>query len=186
MRHTRVRYSLLYYGLLIKGYAGAACKHQAAVAKNCSIPAVNIPPFHAKEARRLYAILARGQSKEMKFYNDLREVSSEEDIQSDSDNIEKNDDYDEANDYFSTSHSEIKFNNSSSDSAQLTNEEIQVIEEDLHNIVNDITEGLNDQNISGVKKFIKSYTHMQHSSFAPTTTISYALHNFGKPDSKLH
>ena len=168
----------------IKGYAGAACKHQAAVAKNFSIPAVNIPPFHAKEARRLYATLARGQSKEMKFYNDLREASSEEDIQNDSDNF---DDYDEANDYFSTSHSEIKFNNSSSDSAQLTNEETKVIEEDLHNIVNDITERLNDQNmISGVKKFIKSYTRMQHSSFAPTATISYALHNFGKPDSKLH
>ena len=76
---------------------------------------------------------------------------------------------------------------SSSDSAQLTNEEAKVIEEDLHNIVNDITERLNDQNmISGVKKFIKSYTRMQHSSFAPTATISYALHNFGKPDSKLH
>ena len=45
----------------------------------------------------------------MKFYNDLREAYSEEDIQNNSDNIEKNDDYDEANDYFSTSHSEIKF-----------------------------------------------------------------------------
>ena len=72
----------------------------------------------------------------MKFCNDLREASSEEDIRNDSD------DRDEANDYFSISHSEIKFNYSSSDSAQLTNEETQVIEEDLHNIVNDITERL--------------------------------------------
>lgn len=64
----------------IKGYAGAVCKHQAAVAKNFTIPAVNIPLFHAKEARRLYAILARGESRvmEVKFYNDLREESSEE------------------------------------------------------------------------------------------------------------
>ena len=85
---------------------------------------------------------------------------------------------------FPTSHSEIKFNNSSSDSAQLTNEETQVIEEDLHNIVNNITERLNDQNmISGVKKFINSYTRMQRSSFAPKATIFYALHNF---DIKLH
>ena len=60
------------------------------------------------------------------------------------------------------------------DSAQLTSEETQVIKEDLHNIVNDITERLNDQNmVSGVKKFIKSYTRMQHSSFASTATISY-------------
>ena len=47
----------------------------------------------------------------MKFYNDLKVTSSQEDIWNDSDNTEKNDDYNEANDYFSTSHSEIKFNN---------------------------------------------------------------------------
>ena len=46
----------------IKGYAGAACKHKAAVARNFTIPAVNIPPFHAKEVRRLCAILARGKA----------------------------------------------------------------------------------------------------------------------------
>ena len=47
----------------IKGYAGAACKYQAAVAKYFSKLAVNIPPFHAKEARKLHAILTIGQSK---------------------------------------------------------------------------------------------------------------------------
>lgn len=177
----------------IKGCAGAACKHQAAVAKNFSIPAVNIPPFHAKEARQLYAILATGQSKEMKFYNDLREESSEEDIQNDTESKdnEKIDDSDnDTNDYFSTSHSAtLNTSNNSLDSTKLTSKETEDIKLALHNIVNDITERLNegDQNMtSGVRKFIKSYTYMQHSSFAPTATISYALHNFGKPDSKLH
>ena len=121
----------------------------------------------------------------MKFYNDLRETSSEEDIWNDSDNTEKNDDYSEANDYFSTSHSEIKFNNSLSDSAQLTNEETQVIEEDLYNIVNDITEGLNDQNI--MRNLLRAIhtcsTHLLHQQ--PQSLMHYIC-NFGKPDSKLH
>ena len=48
--------------------------------KTVTIPAVNLLPFHAKKARRLYAILTRGESRvmEMKYYNDLKEESSEE------------------------------------------------------------------------------------------------------------
>ena len=176
----------------IKGYAGAACKHQAAVAKNFSIPAINIPPFHAKEAKRLYAILARGQSKvmKMKFYNDLREESSEEDTQND-DNEAKHETYGEENDYKENEHYPMldsKFTLNNTFNNKQGSEEMQIVEEGLHDIVKDITERLHegDQNmLSGVKKFIKSYTHMQQSSFAPMASISYALHNFGKPDSKL-
>ena len=36
--------------------------------------------------------------------------------------------------------------------------------------------------ISGLNKFIISYKAMQKSSLAPTPSISYALHNFGRPD----
>ena len=176
----------------IKGYAGAACKYQAAVAKNFTIPAVNLPPFHAKEARRLYAILARGQSKvmEIKFYNDLREESSEEeDISFDNSNN------DECDDNFSPVSSEnadditdISVNNSSTSTMMLTSKQIQDYKQALYGIVDDITERLadGDQNmVSGVTKFIKSYAYMQNLGIAPSSTISYALHNFGKPDSKL-
>ena len=37
----------------------------------------------------------------------------------------------------------------------------------------------------GVTKFIKNYTYMQQSSIAASPTISYVLHNFGRPDSRL-
>ena len=38
--------------------------------------------------------------------------------------------------------------------------------------------------ISGVTKFLKSYKGMVK-SHSPSATISYALHSFGKPDSKF-
>ena len=43
----------------LQGYKGSECKHQAAVAKKFKIFAVNIPPFFSKEARRLFAVIAR-------------------------------------------------------------------------------------------------------------------------------
>ena len=98
---------------------------------------------------------------------------------------EKIDDSDnEYNDYLCTSHSATP--NYSSDSTILSSKETEDIEEALHNAVKNITERLNEADqimTSGVKKFIKSYTYMQHSSFAPTATISHTLHNFGKSDS---
>ena len=60
----------------------------------------------------------------MKFYNDLREESSEEDIQIDTEakDNEKIDDSDnETNDYFRSSHSAtLNTSNNSSDSTKLT------------------------------------------------------------------
>ena len=71
---------------------------------------------------RLYTILARGQSKvmEMRFYKELREQSSEEDI---SNEENSDDDNDEENDYHSTLHSDI------------TSKDIQGIEAALNDIV---------------------------------------------------
>ena len=60
------------------GFSGAACKHQAAIAIKYKIFAVNIPPpFHSKEARYFFAVLARGEDNEMdiNFYSDLSEVN---------------------------------------------------------------------------------------------------------------
>ena len=38
-----------------QGSNGAACKHQAAVAKHFKIASVNIAPIHSKQARKIYA-----------------------------------------------------------------------------------------------------------------------------------
>ena len=48
----------------LRGVRGAECKHQAAIAKNCKIYSVNIPPFFSKMVRT-FATLAVGKSKEM-------------------------------------------------------------------------------------------------------------------------
>ena len=43
-----------------RGSSGAACKHQAAVARDFNICTVNLPPFHSKIARQTFAVLAMG------------------------------------------------------------------------------------------------------------------------------
>ena len=57
-----------------KGSIGAACKHQAAVAKKFSISSVNIAPVHSKEARMQYATLATGKALCEDFYAHLRDT----------------------------------------------------------------------------------------------------------------
>ena len=60
-----------------KGCTGSACRHQAAVAKKYNINTITIPPFHSKEARRMFAVLARGEDNVMgiDFYADLCDTS---------------------------------------------------------------------------------------------------------------
>ena len=57
-----------------RGSSGAACKHQAAVARDFNICTVNLPPFHSKIARQTFAVLAMGTTYTMDvdFYADLR------------------------------------------------------------------------------------------------------------------
>ena len=180
----------------IKGYAGAPCKHQAAVAKAFGIFAVNIPPFHSKQARKLYAILARGGDKVMdtNFYSDLRDF---DDIQISLQHQEHDTQHD-TDTHLSDSPSpsisrspiapSMESELSHSPNTSISEPDIQIINQDLTNIVMDVTQRLSegDHNfLSAIRKFISSYKHMQQSSVAPTATILYALHNFGKPDSKL-
>lgn len=57
-----------------KGSIGAACKHQAAVAKKFSISSANIAPIYSKEARILYATLATGKALREDFYAHLSDT----------------------------------------------------------------------------------------------------------------
>ena len=64
---------------------------------------------------------------------------------------------------------------------------VNTYKEKLYNIADDLTDRLmeGDHNlISGVVKFVKQYKLMVK-SHAPNSSLSYALHNFGKSDSKL-
>ena len=45
-------------------------------------------------------------------------------------------------------------------------------------------EETNHNNLSGVIKFIRTYNTMKE-CHSPTTTITYALHSFGRPDSEF-
>ena len=55
------------------GSNGAACKHQAAIAKKFQIACLNIAPMYSKEARHTFAIIARGvqYTRNIDFYADL-------------------------------------------------------------------------------------------------------------------
>ena len=59
----------------LRGSNGAACKHQAAVAKHFKIASVNIAPIHSKQARKIYAKIATGTTMCLDFYADLRDQS---------------------------------------------------------------------------------------------------------------
>ena len=65
-----------------KGSIGAACKHQAAVAKNFNIASVNIAPIHSKEARMQYAVLATGNALNEEFYAHLTDTSDKQETKS--------------------------------------------------------------------------------------------------------
>ena len=56
------------------GSDSAACGHQAAVTKKFGICSVNLPPFHSKEMRHAFAVLAMGKEHTMnsEFYTNLR------------------------------------------------------------------------------------------------------------------
>ena len=65
-----------------KGTVGAACKHQAAVAKTLNIASVNIAPIHSKEACMQYAVLATGNALNEEFYAHLTNTSDEQETKS--------------------------------------------------------------------------------------------------------
>lgn len=127
----------------------------------------------------------------MKFYNNLKEESSGEDVSPDnSNNIDcaYNDDSSLSTEITDISTSNTSINTLSSTAKPTEDQQLQHYKQALCDIVDDIMDRLTDgdQNmLSWVTKFLKSYTYMQQSSIAPSPTISYALHNFGRPDSRL-
>ena len=58
------------------GQTGAACKHQAAIAKRYNISSLNLIPISCKVTRQLYATIARENSYVMdaEFYADLNDT----------------------------------------------------------------------------------------------------------------
>ena len=61
------------------GQTGAACRHQAAIAKQYNIASLNIVPIHCRETRQLCAIIARGSGyvMEEEFYADLCDTTGD-------------------------------------------------------------------------------------------------------------
>lgn len=169
---------------------GAACRHQAAVAKEFKLASVNVAPVHSKQSRHTFAVIARGEqhTRGIEFYGDLME-NDLQDKASDLPKLASNRDGGSSNVENSSMDEKIPppsvftESNSHDNSGSLKN----VYQDALTEIMDDLTERLmeGDHNlISGVTKFIKSYKQMAKSQ-APNSAISYALHNFGKSDSKL-
>ena len=62
------------------GQTGAACKHQAAIAKRFKIATLNIVPIHCKATRQLFVTIARGSHyvMEAELYADLSDTGTKE------------------------------------------------------------------------------------------------------------
>ena len=186
----------------LKGCTGSACRHQAAVAKQYNVNTITISPFHSKEARRMFAVLARGEDNVMgiDFYADLCDTSKHEcglNAATDDSIIIA-----DGKVYLGSSDSDTVHPSSSDadlgDDMDLDEtddpnthdpwkELLLSFQSQLLDTMDDMMDRLQqgDHNmISGVNKFLKTYKSMLK-SHSPTATISYALHNFGKPDSKL-
>lgn len=174
-----------------RGCNGAACKHQAAVAKAFSICPVNLAPYYSKEARKMFADLAiGGGAMATDFYADLRSPShinstihaateqpGNEKSVTESSNVES-----------TLDESDIRCTLMDYDEPDTLEEKINTFRGSIREIEEDILTRVREADpnfISGLCKFISTYKKMQKSSYAPNATIAYAFHNFGRPDSKL-
>ena len=178
-----------------KGFNGAACKHQAAVAKAFNVCTVNLAPYYSKEARKMFADLAMGKkSMATEFYADLRSPThaNSSALAENTDNsanssalAENTENADHENDCSSL---DPTSDNMDCDGPDPLEEQIENFHASLREIEDDIIMRVKeaDRNfISGLCKFISTYTKMRKSSHAPTSTIAYTFHNFGRSDSQL-
>ena len=174
-----------------RGYSGAACKHQAAVAKAFNICSVNLAPYYSKEARKTFADLAMGGgggggSLWLQSFMQTCEVQAMQINSSEPADADKPEAIDSGGENISSSlgstAEEMDYDGADSLTEQIENfrTSIREIEEDLVVRVREADHNF----ISGLCKFITTYRKMQKSSHAPTSTIAYALHTFGRPDSK--
>ena len=174
-----------------KGFNGAACKHQAAVAKAFNICTVNLAPYYSKEARKMFADLAMEEkSMTTEFYADLRSPTRTNSSAL-AGNTEKfiiqNAESCPDHQNHSSSPEPMASENLDCDGPDPLEEQIENFHASLREIEDDIIMRVKEADhnfISGLCKFISAYKKMQKSSHAPTSTIAYAFHNFGRPDSK--
>lgn len=168
-----------------KGTIGAACKHQAAVAKQFKVSSVNIAPVHSKEARMQY-----GKALSEDFYAHLKDTSNG--ANTEKYNIRHNKPAQPQDDVASS----VEDNDSIltlCDGATMPatadpwQKQLENFQASLNGVVQDIMsrlEGGDHNMISGVSVFVRAYQKMVKSSIAPSAAIAYALHHFGKADSK--
>ena len=162
------------------GSTGAACRHQAALAKKYEVKTINLPPLHDKETRQTLAIIAQGKQnvQDIAFYADLLDKPSTKLLHTITDEYKpKHDLNTQSNDTHLPPTDQEDFCN-----------DVVHYKHLLDDVVDDLVRRMEigDHNIvSGVSHFIKTYKRLQ-SSHSPDSAISYALHNFGKSDRKLY
>ena len=172
------------------GCTGAACRHQAVVAKHFKLVTVNVAPIHSKESRRLFATIARGEenTQDIEFYAVLTECVPSKIVTPTNKQDATNDRGSSADiDTIDISDEDGGSQDQEDNTKTAWSEHIDTYKESLYEIMDDLTDRLmeGDHNlISGVVKFIKQYKKMVK-SHAPNSSLSYALHNFGKSDSKF-
>ncbi len=163
------------------GCTGAACRHQAALAKKFEVKTINMPPLHDKQTRHMLAILAHGKQHvlEIDFYADL--------LESHTGKKHSNTEYTMKHELGPQPLKDTCHTQEDDDHGLQTHDRTRY-KQLLNEIVEDLSEKMDvgDHNlISGVSHFIQTYTKLK-SSHSPDSAISYALHNFGKSDRKLN
>jgi len=157
------------------GSTGAACKHQAAVAKLYKLATVNVAPVHSVETRHLFATIALGDAQNLQFYADLTEYVPP--IITSTNNVKQPENPTDTSTNNELSETDSSYDDSTNDPWM---EHVKTYKESLYDIVDDLSERLieGDHNLlSGVGKFIKHYQQMTK-SHAPNAALAYALHNF--------
>ena len=156
------------------GSTGAACKHQAAAAKQFKLATANVVPVHSKEMRQRFAIIARGEAQDLQFYADLTESGTgcvQRPLSQPQTDITTSGEC--------TTHSSLDESNSEVQEATDMKKSLYLIVDDILNRLKKGDANLN----SGIQKFVRQYKALAR-SHAPNSAIAYALHNFGKSDSK--
>ena len=177
-----------------KGTVGAACKHQAAVAKTFNIASVNIAPIHSKEACMQYAVLATGNALNEEFYAHVTNTSDEQETKSnDSAHVVRTAQLQDNIAYSAGNKGDTLTDDDATGTSDVSNPcsswQDQVLSFKTADIVKDMVhrlEGGDHNMISGVSAFIRTYKNMIKFSPAPSAAIAYSLHKFGKADSKYH
>ena len=168
------------------GTSGAPCKHQGAVARKFNICSVNLAPLLFSENKASichfgsggkqhygHGLLCWPQNPGCYIPTEARRTDTDNNFQWNTDELTpplQDSDQEKLENHYTPPEDQLPTFRLALD--EVVEDMLERVKEADHNY------------ISGISKFIASYKAMQR-SHAPTASIAYAFHSFGRPDRKL-